>query len=254
MDRFDLGSHTRPISTVSAETQRWFDLGLNWCFGFNHEEGVKCFQRALAADPRCVMAHWGVAYGSGPFYNLSWREFGPQEAATAIALARHHMSQARAFAADALPIENQLIEALASRFQEPHPVSPEEFDRWDDEYAAAMRRLHYRHPDDHDIMALFAEALITRTPRRLWDVRSGQPAARSDVIEAIAVCERSVALAGAAGRPPHPAAVHIHIHALEMSNEPERAMQSADALATLCPDAGHMNHMPAHIYALCGGL
>jgi hypothetical protein len=82
-------------------------------------------------------------------------------------------------------------------------------------------------------MALFAEALITRIPRRLWDVKTGRPASRSDVVEAIAVCERSIALANAAGRPQHPAIAHILIHALEMSNEPERAMASADTLATL---------------------
>src|ERR1700727_2332184 len=70
---FHLGAYSRPISTTSAEAQRWFDLGLLWCFGFNHEEGVKCFQRALTNDPDCVMAHWGIAYGSGPFYNLVWR-------------------------------------------------------------------------------------------------------------------------------------------------------------------------------------
>ena len=108
------------------------------------------------------------------------------------------------------------------------------------------------HPDDHDVMALFAEALITRTPRRLWDVKTGRPASNSDVVEAIAVCERSIALANATGQPQHPAIAHVLIHALEMSNEPERAMASADTLATLCPEAGHMNHMPAHIYVLCG--
>ena len=252
MTYFDLGCHTRPVSTRSPEAQRWFDLGLNWCFGFNHEEGVKCFQNALEADPRCVMAHWGVAYGLGPFYNLAWRELGEREAAVAIALACDHLGRARALAMHATDLENRLVEALARRFQKPHPVSPEEYDRWDDDYAAAMRRVHYDYPDDNDVMALFAEALITRTPRRLWDVKTGQPAGGSDVVEAIAVCERSIALADAAGRPQHPAIAHILIHAMEMSNEPERAMAAADTLATLCPDAGHMNHMPAHIYVLCG--
>ena len=79
MDRFDLGAHTRKIQTSSAEAQRWFDLGLNWCFGFNQEEGVKCFHKALECDPDCVMAHWGIAYGSGPFYNLTWRDFRSQQ-------------------------------------------------------------------------------------------------------------------------------------------------------------------------------
>ena len=252
MGDFDLGPYSRRVSTASPEAQRWFDLGLNWCFGFNHEEAVKCFQAALACDSGCVMAHWGVAYGSGPFYNLAFREWGEQEAAAAIGLAHHHILQARTHAANATEVENRLVEAMASRFQQPHPVSPAEYDRWDDDYAAAMRRGHRHVPDDHDVMALFAEALITRTPRRLWDVKTGLPAARSSVLEAVAVCERSIRLSQAQGQTPHPAIVHLHIHIMEMSNEPERAMGSADALATLCPDAGHMNHMPAHIYVLCG--
>ena len=76
MDRFNLGAYRRPISTHSAETQRWFDIGLNWCYGFNHEEGIKCFERALESDPGCAMVHWGIAYAAGPFYNLTWKEHG----------------------------------------------------------------------------------------------------------------------------------------------------------------------------------
>lgn len=252
MDRFDLGSYSRPVSTRSEAAQRWFDLGLNWCYAFNHEEGIKCFEAALAHDPHCVMAHWGVAYGSGPFYNLVWRDFGPKEAAAATARGHHHLQQARALAPADSAVENGLVAALAMRFQKPHAVAPEEFDRWDDDYAAAMRRLHGEFPHDHDVMALLAEALITRTPRRLWNVRSGEPAAGSDAVEALAVCERSIALSAAAGCTPHPAILHMHIHTVEMSNHPEAAMASADTLATLCPDAGHLNHMPGHIYVLCG--
>jgi tetratricopeptide (TPR) repeat protein len=252
MDRFDLGSHTRPVSTTSPEAQRWFDLGLNWCFGFNQEEGVKCFRRALEADPGCLMAHWGIAYGSGPFYNLPWRDFGQAEADTVTALACAHIEQARQLFDRATRVEQRLVEALSRRFQEPHAVRPEDYDRWDDDYAAEMRRVYYEFPNDHDVMALLVEALITRTPRRLWDVKTGLPARNSDVVEAVRVCERSIALADEAGRPPHPAIPHLHIHALEMSDHPEDAMRSADILGTLCPDAGHMNHMPGHIYVLCG--
>ena len=75
MDRFNLGNHSMPVSTTSPQAQKWFDMGLNWCYGFNHEEGVKCFLKALEHDPRCVMAHWGAAFGSGPFYNNVWRQF-----------------------------------------------------------------------------------------------------------------------------------------------------------------------------------
>jgi tetratricopeptide (TPR) repeat protein len=250
--RFDLGRHSRTVSTSSADAQRWFDLGLNWCFGFNFEEAGACFRRALAADPGCVMAHWGAAYAAGPFYNLVWREFGEIEATRSLTIARDHIGQARALAAQASPLENKLIGALALRFQSPHPVPADAYARWDDDYAAEMRRIYFEYPGDHDVMALFAEALLTRTPRRLWDMKTGLPAPGADTIEAVGIIERSVAMADAAGQLPHPAIVHLHIHALEMSNEPERAMASADALATLCPDAGHLNHMPGHIYMLCG--
>jgi tetratricopeptide (TPR) repeat protein len=252
MDRFDLGGHTRPVSTSSPQAQRWFNLGLNWCFGFNKEEGVKCFLEALQHDPKCAMAHWGVAYGFGPFYNLTWREHGEKEADAAVRRACEHIAKARALSHRAEDVENQLIEALARRFQEPHGVQPEDYDRWDDDYAAEMRRVYFNYPDDHDVMALFVEALITRTPRRLWNVKTGAPAKGSDVIEAVKVCERSIRMANERGNRQHPAIVHLHIHAMEMSNTPQSAMASADALAALVPDAGHLNHMPGHIYVLCG--
>jgi tetratricopeptide (TPR) repeat protein len=252
MDRFNLGTHSRPISTSSTEAQRWFDRGLNWCYGFNKGEGTKCFRKALEFDPRCVMAHWGIAYGSSPFYNLTWREHGEEEANASTKLAFEHIEAARKLSREATDLENWLVETLARRIQKPHSVAPEEFDRWDDEYAAELRKVYRCYPYDHDVMALFVEALITRTPRRLWDVKTGRPAKNSDVIEAVEVCERSIKLTDQEGRNPHPAIVHLHIHALEMSNEPERATHSADALATLCPDAGHMNHMPGHVYMLSG--
>ena len=216
MDRFDLGAHRREISTSSAKAQRWFDLGLNWCYGFNQEEGVKCFEEALEHDPDCVMAHWGAA------------------------------------ANGATAVENMLVEALAARFQKPHAVSGEEFDQWDDDYADAMRRVYHSNRDDHDVAALFAEALMTRTPWKLWDVKRGVPAPNADTLEALDVLERSNALNDAAEKPQHPAILHLHIRATEMSNEPEQSMRSTDILGTLCPDAGHMNHMPGHTYVLCG--
>ncbi|HZP77847.1 MAG TPA: hypothetical protein VFB45_17000 [Pseudolabrys sp.] len=198
------------------------------------------------------MAHWGIAYGSGPFYNLTWREHGLEEANAATQLGFDHIVAARALCGEASELENRLVEAMACRIQKPHAVSAEEFDRWDDDYAAELRRVSTHYPDDHDVMALFVEALITRTPRRLWDVKTGKPAKNSDVIEALQVCERAIEMADRQGAKPHPAIVHLQIHALEMSNEPERGRRSADTLATLCPDAGHMNHMPGHIYMLCG--
>jgi tetratricopeptide (TPR) repeat protein len=252
MDRFDLGSHSRTVSTASPEAQRWFDRGLNWCFAFNKAEGVKCFRKALEFDPECVMAHWGIAYGSGPFYNMTWRDHSEEEAARAAGAAYQHVQLARALAQHATEPENRLVETLACRVQQPHAVAPEQYDRWDDDYAADLRRVYRQYPDDRDVAALFVEALMMRTPRRLWDVKTGQPATNSDVVEALAVCERAIELAGRDGIQQHPAIVHLHIHLLEMSNEPERAAASAAALAPLCPDAGHMNHMPGHVHVLCG--
>ncbi|ETA72536.1 MULTISPECIES: hypothetical protein [Mesorhizobium] len=252
MDRFNLGSYRRPISTRSTETQRWFDIGLNWCYGFNHEEGIKCFEKALETDPGCAMVHWGIAYAAGPFYNLTWKEHGEVEANSATKRCFEHVELARVHAAGAGEVERRLIEALASRFQKPQRVSPQEFEQWDDAYAGAMRRVYQDFPDDHDVMALLVEALMMRTVRRLWNLKTGEPAANSDVLEALEVCERSIRLADEAGAAQHPAILHLHIHLLEMSTMPERGLRSADRLGEMCPDAGHMNHMPGHIYVLCG--
>jgi tetratricopeptide (TPR) repeat protein len=252
MDRFNLGTHSRAISTNSPAAQRWFNMGLNWCFAFNKGEGVKCFRKALEFDPECVMAHWGIAYGSGPFYNMTWRDHSEPEANAATKVACEHIERAHASAHHATELENRLVETLACRVQKPHAVRPEDYDRWDDDYAAALREVYHQHRDDPDVAALFVEALIMRTPRRLWDVKTGSPAKNSDVIEALEVCERAIALADQNGLKKHPALVHLHIHILEMSNEPERAQDSAAALATMCPDAGHMNHMPGHVHVLCG--
>ncbi|CCV13139.1 hypothetical protein [Mesorhizobium sp. STM 4661] len=252
MDRFDLGAYRRPISTRSVETQRWFDVGLNWCYGFNHEEGIKCFEKALETDPDCPFAHWGIAYAAGPFYNLTWKEHGEAEANRAARRCFEHVQLARANADRASAVERRLIEALACRFSEPHVAIPPKFEQWDDGYAAEMRGVYASFPDDHDVMALFVEALMMRTVRRLWNLKTGKPAPNSDVLEALEVCERSIRLADEAGAAQHPAIVHLHIHLLEMSTMPERGMRSADLLGTMCPDAGHMNHMPGHIYVLCG--
>ncbi|OAQ58807.1 TPR domain-containing protein [Pochonia chlamydosporia 170] len=249
---FNLGQHGRRVSTASPEAQGWFNLGLNWCLGFNHEEAIVCFENALNADPNCVMAHWGVAYASGPFYNLIWREMGEHEAAKAITRARNHISTAHSLATHATAVENALVKAIEARFKSSGPVPVVEYDQWDDDYAAAMRCVCETFPEDDDVMALFVEALITRTPRRLWDMKTGLPAAGADTLEAMAICKKSIAHNNAVGKPQHPGILHLYIHVMEMSHSPEDAMASADTLTTLCPDAGHLNHMPGHVFMLCG--
>ncbi|MBD9626958.1 tetratricopeptide repeat protein [Ensifer sp. ENS06] len=252
MDRFNLGTYRRAISTSSAETQRWFALGLNWCFGFNHEEAIKCFEKALETDPNCAMVHWGIAYAAGPFYNLTWMEHSDAQADAVAKRCFEHVQVARSNASSASEVERRLIDALSQRFPEPRRGVPFEFRRWDDSYASEMRRVYYSFQDDHDVMAIFIEALMMRTVRSLWNLKTGTPAPNSDVLEALQVCERSIGLTDEAGLQAHPAILHLHIHLLEMSTVPERAMRSAEMLGGMCPDAGHMNHMPAHIYVLCG--
>ncbi len=249
---FDLGSRVFPVSTASKEAQHLFDLGLNWCFGFNQDEGLACFKAAAALDPQCAMLHWGIAYAAGPFYNMPWCDFGEIEASECTAFCRGHIDKALALSGSATALEMALIDALAQRIQKPHPVSQEEFDRWDDAYADAMRKINEEFPDNLDVMAFFAEAMMTRTPWHLWDVEKGCPTPGADTTEAITVCERAITLADQLGESQHPAILHLHIHLLEMSPEPERAMTSADRLGGLCPDAGHIHHMPGHIYVLCG--
>lgn len=249
---FDLGSHSFKVSTTSSDAQQLFDQGLNWCFGFNHEEGLACFKKAMEIDPACAMLHWGAAYAAGPFYNMPWCDFSEAEALTCTSYCRNHIDQSLALSDNASQLEQALINALSQRVQQPATASQSLFDSWDDAYANAMRLVHAEFPDSQDVNALFVEAMMTRTPWHMWDVKTGLPPEGADTYEAIRVCEEAIALADKNGLAQHPAILHLHIHLLEMSTEPERAMSSANRLAGLCPDAGHIHHMPGHIYVLCG--
>lgn len=249
---FDLGAHTRAVSTSSKQAQQWFDLGLNWLYGFNQEEAVLCFQKTLEQDPDCAMAHWGAAYAAGPFYNMAWELFCPHETVEMLGFCHGHVQQALALAHNASPVEQALIGALANRFQRNQPATLEDYACWDDAYADAMREVYRQYPQDGDVAALFAEAMMTRTPWKLWDLKTGEVAGGADTLEVIEVLESAIVARKQRGQIPHPGIHHMYLHALEMSPDPERALGAADELCGLQPDAGHLNHMPAHIYALCG--
>ncbi len=229
-----------------------FDQGINWCFGFNQEEGLACFKKGLEHDSHCAMLHWGVAYAAGPFYNMPWCDFSLNEKTECTAFCRSHLDHAMALANNASPMEQALVESLSQRIQQAQTVSQEEFNRWDDAYANALRQVNIDFPNNQDVMALFIEAMMTRTPWDMWNVHTGLPTNGADTIEAIELCEHAIALADEQGVDQHPAILHLHIHLLEMSATPELAMDSADRLFGLCPDAGHTLHMPGHIYVLCG--
>jgi tetratricopeptide (TPR) repeat protein len=247
MDYYNLGNYSRPVTTSSDEAQRWFDRGLVWTYGYNHEEAISCFQRATAADPACAMAHWGIAYCIGPNYNKPWEAFEEEEKPEALDLALASLAEAEKRIAEVSEVEQDLIKALASRYPADGPT--EDYAPFNDAFADAMRNVHGRHPSDLDVCTLFAEAMMNRTPWQLWDLSSGQVADGADTAEARAVLESTFERDDAWR---HPGLLHMYIHLMEMSPHPELALRHGDALSDLVPDSGHLLHMATHIDVLCG--
>ena len=245
---YDLGSYGRRISTVSDVAQRWFDRGLNWVFGFNHAEAVACFKRALAADPACAMAHWGIAYAMGPNYNMPWVLYDEAGKATALGRAHAATQAALALVDHVSPPEQALIHALAARYPQADPIP--DMRPWDRAFADAMRAAHLAHPHDLDILSVTAEAIMDLTPWQMWDLATGQPAQQAGTPEVRALLEG--AMRDLPGAMAHPGILHLYVHLMEMSPFPEKALPAADVLRTLVPDAGHLVHMPTHIDVLCG--
>ncbi len=246
-DYYDLGTHHRVVSTNSPEAQLWFDRGLIWTYGFNHEEAVRCFRRAVEFDEGCAMAHWGIAYAAGPNYNKPWEAFDDDDLSESVSTSYSATQRARDTSSAGTMAEQALIAALPARYPSPQP--DDDCTIWNDAYADAMRSVYCDHRDDLDIAAFFAEALMNRTPWALWDLATGEPASGADTAEARYVIER--ALATPAGRS-HPGILHMYLHLMEMSPHPELALRPADWLRGLVPDAGHLQHMPSHIDVLCG--
>jgi tetratricopeptide (TPR) repeat protein len=252
---FDLGNYRRPITTTSPAAQTWFDRGLNWCYAFHHEEALRCFQKVIALDPNCAMAYWGLAYANGPNYNIAWIEMPPDNRLAVMKYSCENALHAQRLAAEATPVEQALCQAIIARFPAPHvddAANDDIFAAWDDAYAQAMRDVYARFPHDTDVCALTAEALICRTPWQLWDLEKRVAAQGADTIEALTILETAFQRLAAMSEDPHPGLLHFYIHTLEMSPEPEKALQAADTLQRLVPDAGHLLHMPSHIYILCG--
>src|ERR1051325_6392784 len=167
---YDVGSYSRLVTTASSEAQLWCDRGLNWCFGYHHEEAVRCFEKALEIDPNCAMAHWGVGYAAGPNYNYPWELQDPARKAAALARA-HDASRAALDLRDRVTTpERALIEALPARYPQRHPIDDQR--PWNDAFAEAMRLAHRAHPADLDLRAIFVEAILNRTPWRLWALQT----------------------------------------------------------------------------------
>ncbi|MGH0035722.1 MAG: tetratricopeptide repeat protein [Myxococcota bacterium] len=228
-----LGGQKHPITTTSALAQRYFDQGLILTFGFNHEAAVRSFEAATRFDPECAMCFWGIALALGPNINAP---MGPEAGARAYAAAQ----AATRLAPKASAAEQAYIAAVAARYASPPPQDRSALDR---AYAEAMGKLHAAYPDDVDATVLYAESLMDLYP---WDYWTDAAEPREHTLEIVALLEESLA-----ARPDHVGANHYYIHAVE-EYYPEKAEAAADRLGALAPDAGHLVHMPSHIYYRLG--
>ncbi|KAH9904297.1 TPR domain protein [Xylariomycetidae sp. FL2044] len=246
-DYYDLGSYRRDVSTGSETAARHFNLGLIWSYGFNHEESAKCFERAIECDANFSMAYWGLAYALGPNYNKPWDFFDPVEREQTVQRTHSTVERAKSCLGNASPVEKALVGALEFRYPRQHAV--EDCSIWNRDYADAMRKVYSQFPDDLDVVALCVDALMNLTPWQLWDLATGQPADGAHTLEAKNMLERAMAQDGGSR---HPGLLHLYIHLMEMSPTPETALNAANTLRLLVPDAGHLNHMPTHIDILLG--
>ncbi len=249
---FDLGCYSRTITTISIQAEIWFNRGLNWCYGFNQEEAIRCFRKAIELDPECAMAYWGVAYATGPFYNKPWEWYGEQERIEAVKFCFEYSRQALQLSHKVTVIERRLIEALCRKHPADHGKLDSEMPGWLLDYANAMRNVYHDFPDDLDVICLTAEALVNLTPWKLWDLKKGRPAANACTEESIDILLHGVDLIEQQDLHQHPGIVHFYIHVFEMSPTPEQALPLADILRDLCPGCGHLLHMASHVDALCG--
>ena len=225
-----LGPHHRKVTTTTDAAQEYFDQGLAFLYGFNHDEAIRSFEAAAASDPQCAMAFWGIAAANGPHINNPAVDEAHAKSAWSA------LTKARALASNATKIEQALIEALGKRYADPQPADRKPLD---EAYAARMRDVWKSYPDDSDVGALAAEALMDLRPWDQW-THAGKPQPGTDDVLQIldAVLAKS---------PKHPLALHLLIHAVEASPHPEKADIAAERLRDLEPGLGHLVHMPSHI-------
>jgi tetratricopeptide (TPR) repeat protein len=230
----NLGTYSQKITTSAPQAQAYFDQGLRLVYAFNHAEAQRAFREAVRLDPDCAMCYWGIAVTYGSNYNSpadAERERGAWEA----------IRRAKALAAGVTPRERAAIEAQAVRHSADPKADRAALDR---AYADAMRQLARQFPDDPDAGTFFADALMNLRPWRLWAQDGTPEPGTEEIVEAL---ERVLVIS-----PDHPGALHLYIHAVEASPEPSRGEAAADRLGPLMPGAGHLVHMPSHIYFRIG--
>ncbi len=231
-----LGEHTHKISSDIIGVQRYFDQGLIMSFAFNHAEAIRSFIGSQRLDPECAMCFWGEALALGP--NINVNSDGK------VIMSPENRIQAYKAINKALNLskkspekEQDYIRALSVRYDGNPKTSRDNLDK---AYAKAMEELSRKYPDDNDAASLYAEALMNTMPWDYW-ADNGNP--KPDTVKVIESLERVLK-----NNPNHPLAIHLYIHAVEASSNPSRAEKYADKLADLVPGAGHLVHMPAHIY------
>ena len=228
------GHLTHPVSTRNPEAQRFFDQGLRMVYGFNHGEAIRSFEKAAQLDPQLGMAHWGIALALGPNINA---EMSPEKHAQAWAA----LQSAVRLKASASPRERDYIDALTVRYVADAKADIKPLQH---KYAAAMRSLAAKYPDDLDAQTLFAESLMNLYPWKLWSLDGKPSPVTEEAVRALeTVLERD---------PDHMGANHYYIHAVEACPTPQKALAAADRLGKLAPAIGHLVHMPAHIYMRTG--
>ncbi|HYX74738.1 MAG TPA: hypothetical protein VE819_08660 [Steroidobacteraceae bacterium] len=233
-----LGDFHRAATTSSQPAQLYFDQGMRYLWGFNHDEATRSFAKAAELDPACAACYWGVALTVGPNYNV------PAMQAPRARVAAEALQKAQANASHASAVEQGLIAALATRYPTAAPLGPENLEPVLRAYASAMRELAQRFPDDLDVQTLCAEAEMNVHAWKLWSA-DGTPAEGTPDIQARleSVLRRD---------PSHPGANHYYIHTMEASQHPEKAVAAAKRLTGMMPAAGHLEHMPAHIMQRVG--
>jgi tetratricopeptide (TPR) repeat protein len=225
-----LGVHSYRITTASPDAQRWFDQGLRLVHAFNHAEAGRAFSEATRIDPSCAMCFWGLALTEGSNYNSPTDGDREARALAAVRRAQQRAGQAR-------PEERALIDALAKRHSDDPGAKREVLDR---AYADAMRAASRKFPHDLEAATFFADAMMNLRPWNLWAPDGTPHPGTEELVQAL---ERVLAR-----EPNHPGAIHLYIHAVEASRQPQRAEAAADRLVKLMPGAGHMVHMASHIY------